>query len=335
MHLKIDQLFRTSARILYPQSIQLEAELCNVPGAHIDVIITTHNFPELANATIKNYLCLEKESKLHLIVVESSGRQSVFDKIYRHPQVSRILLKTDIDIRGHVHGYGSYGMALSSAVGAHFSQAPLIFFSHSDMLATKENFLSWLAGKLVGKTRLASFTQRHFIPFTGCMLMTRDLLQEQNIDWAPLDTNEVLGPLGLENLAKTIHHLRGIDCGEQYVYSELQRGNPVFVCASRGGSKDWWHDPLDYYNVDVTHLWKQISDANLAMTFAPLQTNRTNFEQTYAHVLRASTKGWWPFEKSKFWRYSFDDQGDLVFIHYGRGTTLRAVRRWLRFAHQR
>lgn len=334
MVFQTQKLFCTEDVVLYPKEIEAYADLKKdaIEDAEIDVIITAHDLPHMTNLTVENYLLHERTLKIHIIVVESSTKDSVFEKLYQHPRVSRVLLKKDVLIKGKVHGYGSYGLALSAAVGVNLSRAPYVFFSHPDMIACKDGFLNFLKSKLVGNTRIAGFTQRHAIPLMGTMMVAREVLKNPKLDMLPRDTNPLLEAAGLSEVAQTVYHLNHTDCGEQYIYDELAKHNPVYICASRGGSEDWWKHPLGYYEGSSSdELLEAVAKSKSSLVYAPLKCEKAHFEKKHKDLIKAGHEGFWLFEKPKWWRYSFDDQGDLIFVHHGRGTTLKAVKRWLSY----
>ncbi|MGE4231751.1 MAG: glycosyltransferase family 2 protein [Bacteriovoracia bacterium] len=325
------EYFKTADKDLYPEKINLTCKLQNSQArqADVDIIIGSHNLASITNLTIQSYLRYETDLKIHIIVVESSGKDTVFRDIIDHPQVSKVLLD-NISIKGKVHGYGSYGLALSNAIGIQLSRSPLIFFSHSDMVACKPQFISYLKSKL-GPARAASFTQRHIIPFVGCMLVTRQLLEERTIDWLPMDENPYLKETGLLPLGEMVTHLNHIDCGEQYIYYELAQHRPIYISASRGGSTDWWKDPMGYYDLAPEALTAWVKQTGASLNFGHLNCTKEKFKQKHLDLINAGQEGFWVFQKPKWWRYCFDDSGDLIFIHHGRGSTEREVKRWVRF----
>jgi hypothetical protein len=326
--IKSQQLFCTEDAHLYPAEVECVADMRPF-NAEIDVIVTAHNFPELTNVTLENYVLLQKDA--HIVVVESSGDDKVFDKLLKHERVSRILLKTDVRIKSREHGFGSYGMALSAAVGAHLTRAPLLFFSHSDMIACQPNFLSYLRGKLTGGVRLASFTQRHMIPFSGSMLITRELIEEKGLDWLPMNGNPLLPRMPMKTLLPDNKLLGQIDCGEQYIFSEFAHGRPMYIAATRGGSLDWWKDLFAYFELPTEEIRAKTIAAEPRLQLGELRTDRERFAREHADVIKAGKDKWYYFEKPKWWRWSFDDEGRLIFIHYGRGTTFRAAKRWINY----
>ena len=334
-------LFRSEQAGIYPERIEALADLCDVP-AEIDIVVTGHRFPELTNAAVDSFFRHEPSTRLHVVVVESSGDPEVFDRLRTGDRISRILLTEDVNVLGHQHGPGSYGQSLSAAVGSSVSQAPHVFFSHSDMLAVADGFLSWLRTKLTEERRVAGFTSRGVLPFTGGMLIARTLLEEPGLDWAPLDENPFAPGTSLEHLLPLVYTNSGVDSGEQFIYSELVRRRPVFVAASRGGSTDWWQDPLGYYDASADEILAAVAATDTPIEYGELRITRREFEARYPNVIAAGKSGFWvrsptrPWrqEPPKWWRYSFDDDGRLVFIHYGRGTMGRMVRRWLRFARR-
>jgi hypothetical protein len=334
-------LFRSAATRLYPERIEALADLRDL-DAEIDVVVTGHGLPELTNAAVDSFLRHERATNLHVVVVESSGDRRVFDRLRTEERISRVLLAEDVRILGRRHGPGSYGQSLSSAVGTAVSRAPHVFFSHSDMLAVSDGCLSWLRTKLTGERRIAGFTSRGVIPFTGAMLVSRALLEEPALDWGPLDDNPFVVGTPFEQVLPLVSTNTGVDSGEQFIYSELAQGRPVYVAASRGGSKDWWQDPLGYYDASADEILAAVAASRTPIEYGELRITRSEFEARYPHVIAAGRSGiwvrsptrWWRQEPPKWWRCSFDDDGRLVFIHLARGTMGRMVRRWLRFARE-
>ena len=178
----IKKLFKTDAALnVLPETIVVHHDLRLNEKAKIDIIINGYNKSELSNATAQNYLLLEDKIPVNIIIVESSGSQEVFNKLIIHKKVSKILIE-DHKASHSKYGTGSYGMSISSAVGFFFSKSPYLFFSHNDMIALKKDFLGNLLRQLNNTTRIASFTQRHVIPFTGCMLIDRNVITNSETD---------------------------------------------------------------------------------------------------------------------------------------------------------
>lgn len=331
LSLRRDELFVRSDRELLPEAIDLLVDRAAC-AAEIDVVIPAHRTPELTNAAIRSLLRRERDATIHVVVVEDSGRDDDLDAIVRDERVTRVLLRTDGEVRGKVHGLGSYGMALACAVGVRLASAPYVFVSHSDMVVTRTNPVSFLRSKLVGGVRVAAYTQRGLVPLTGGALFDRTLLEEPGLDWLPLDENLFAPGTPLESILPLVYTNAAVDCGEQFVYSELAGGRPVHVCASRGGSDDWWKDPLGYYDLPAEEIRAAVARAGVPLRYAPLPTTREEFARRYRHVIDASTAGWWVREPRKYWRYCFDDGGNLMLVHHARGTLKGDTRRWLRFA---
>jgi hypothetical protein len=329
--LRRDELFASADRELLPETIDLLVDRAS-GAAEIDVLIPAHGTPELTNAAIGSLLRHERDATIHVLVVEGSGRREDFDAIVRDERVTRVLRLTDAEVAERMHGHGSYRMALSCAVGVRLSTAPHVFVSHSDMVTTETNAVSFLRSKLAGGARVAAYTQRGLVPLTGGVLFDRTLLEEPGLDWLPIPENPFAPGTPLESVLPLVYTNVGVDCGEQFLYSELARGRPVYVCASRGGSSDWWKDPLGYYDVPAEEIRAAVARAGVPLRYAPLPTTREEFERRYRHVIDASNARWWVREPRKYWRYCFDDEGNLALVHHGRGTLKGDTRRWLRFA---
>lgn len=343
VNIPISKLFKSSISLNYfPPDIDTFV-VNNYEECEIDIIINGYNYPELTNATVSNYLKYEKNCDFNIIIVESSGNIKIFDKIISGPRISKILIQ-DYDLKNNPnvrYGSGSFAMSLSAAVGTYLSKSKYIFYSHSDMLAIKPNFLSSLLNKLDDKTRIASFTIRHLIPFTGCMLIDRNAIDECDLDWMLyydniyIDGTECLkNLLSLEKKSSnpdSISCMRWIDCGEAFIYAEIQRGNRVFAGASIGGNDDYWKSVWDYLYLGKNTL-ELIQDCNCGIVYSPLNIDKASFENRYGNILDFSKSLFFEGERNnrKYWRYCFDDEGDLCFIHHGRGISSRKVKRWLK-----
>src|SRR3989338_4527146 len=102
----VKKLFKTKEALTFlPENIRVSAQLRPCPS-DIDVIICGFGFPELTNATIKNYLSMEKSLQVHIIVVDSSGSLQDWNKIVTHARVSKILIH-DFDAKHPTRGQGS------------------------------------------------------------------------------------------------------------------------------------------------------------------------------------------------------------------------------------
>jgi hypothetical protein len=324
-------LFTSAGASLYPERIHALADLRDM-DAEIDVVIPAHGTPEMTNLAIRSILRQERAASIHVIVVEGSGRRTDVEAVVPDERVTRVLRVTDTEVADKRHGPGSYRMALSCAVGIRLSSAPHVFVCHSDMVATASNAVSFLRSKLVDGVRAAGYTQRGLVPLTGGLLLDRKLVTEPGLDWLPMDDNPFARGTPLEDLLPLVYTNTGVDCGEQFLYAELARGAPVHVCASRGGSEDWWKDPLGYYELSAEEIREAVARAGVPLRYAPLTTSRDEFARRYPAVIAASERGWWVREPRKYWRYCFDDAGDLALVHHARGTLKGETRRWLKFA---
>lgn len=336
--IEINQLFKTkSALKVLPETISVWHNI-KLPVAKIDIIINSYNNPELTNETALNYILLEDKIPINIIIVESSGSMTVFNQLINHKKVWKILIENH-KASHPVYGTGSYGMAISSAVGFYFSKSPYVFFSHSDMLALKKDFLAHLLSKLDAHTRMASFTQRHIIPFTGCMLLNRELINESESDWLLYDTNQYIEKNNFLKAICELKHERNlnipcdwIDAGESYIYEEIIKGNKVYVGSSFGGTKGLY-TPFQILGITQKEL-NALSESPIIYDKQDIDIE--SFKKKYKFVIDASKKWenirWFLRRKKNYWRYSLDNNQDLIFIHHGRGTR-RSVNRWLKFAN--
>ena len=118
---------------------------------------------DLTNLAVRSYLRRERDATINVLVVESGSREA-FEEIEVHEGVSRVLLITDVGVLGRRHGPGSCGLSAATGAGVALTRSRHVFFSHSDMVACRDGFLSFLRTKLVDGARLAGFTQRGVIP---------------------------------------------------------------------------------------------------------------------------------------------------------------------------
>lgn len=331
-----NSLFKTKEALsILPETITVWHEL-NLQKAQIDLIITGFNRPDLSNATALNYILLENELPVNIIIVESSGNKNVYEQLLNHKKVSKILVD-DPKVSHPMHGSGSYGMAITAAVGFYFSKSDYVFFSHNDMIALKKDFLNHLLTKLNENIRIASFTQRHVIPFTGCMLIDRNVIENSQTDWLLYDKNPYIKQSRfLQEICKIHENGKSglkcdwIDAGEAFIYEELTKNKQLYVAASFGGTKGLWKTPFDLLKMHK----KDITDIENRIFYGERKISKTEFKKNYKFVLKAGKKWenlkWFISRKKNYWRYSLDDEGDLVFIHHGRGTN-RSINRWLKF----
>ncbi len=335
--IQTNKLFKTKEALnILPETFEVCHDLHLNENAKVDIIINGYDKPELSNATALNYILLEDKIPVNIIIVESSGKPEIFEKLINHEKVSKILIE-DRKITHPVYGTGSYGMSVSAATGLYFSKSEYVFFSHNDMIALKKDFLEFLISKLNDEIRIASFTQRHVIPFTGCMLADRKMLKNSETDWLLYDKNHYIEK---NDFLKKLCSLKKeknlklpcdwIDSGEAFIYEETTKGKKVFAAASFGGTKGLEKTPFDIAGTSK----HEIEKIGNAIIFGKLAISKKEFKNRYKFVIKAGKKWenlrWMLSRKKNYWRYSFDDRGELIFIHHGRGTR-RSINRWLKF----
>ncbi|MBN2503057.1 MAG: hypothetical protein JXB38_19915 [Anaerolineales bacterium] len=309
--LRSRELFPTYRGDLIPKNIYVLADQCDTE-ADIDVVIGTYNQPREVNAAIENYLALEKQARLHIWVVDDSHRPWAFTGIKKDPRVSRVLILNKVratDRRYAGNNWASNGASVAAQIGMNLGTARYGFFSHTDMMGYKENFLSYLLSKMDADTPVAAFTQRHVFPFTGGMLYDKRNFAGLAVDWMPKQDNHYVIP-GLEPFRDQVSHYASIDSGEQIPLEAFQRGQKAYICASRGITGDYLGDPLNGY--DFTK--QAVMAAGAPVHFAPLNTDAEQFARRYPELAT-------PY--NAMWRKSFDEDGAVIFIHRGRGTTNR------------
>jgi hypothetical protein len=304
-----ERLFSPDHLIKFPPGINVLAHVRELE-ADVDVVIGAHGQAEEVNLTIENYLALEKHTRLRIWVIESSGKLSNFFKIHNLPEVNRIFILdhlrcTDRKFEGKF--FASNGAAVAAAIGNYFGNARYTFFSHTDMMGYKLNPLTFLLSKLDSDTPIASFMQRNILPFTGGMIFAKEYFHNLPVDWLPRSNNPYSMPW-LKQLQNQIEPLSWIDTGEELVFETLARGQKVFVCASYGATGDFFGHPLDRYGIKNEDLAK----FNLGIKYAFEEISREAFETKYPQFARSD---------NAMWRKCFNDQGEVIFIHRGRGTS--------------
>jgi hypothetical protein len=329
-------VFKTSNKKLFPEIIDIKGEL-NSNKADVDIIIASYRFPELTNLTIQNYLKYETNLKINILVVESAGDKKIYDQLIQKKNVSRILISQDVKIN-HRFGTPSFGLALSYQIGQQLGSSKYIFFSHCDMLAIENNFLSYIVSKLNDNTRIASFTQRHIIPFTGCMIAKREAIEELKTDWLPQDNNNYLNVIeGLKFIDKNklTPLIEWIDCGEAILYEELSKDNSIYICSSVGGSDDLQKTPFDYFEANATKTKDILTKSGIKIVYEKLPEINERFVKKNKKIFKPSI-GFLnsPKKPDKYWRYTVNGEGEIIFIHHGRGTTKREVKDWIKFSRK-
>lgn len=308
-HISRDALFYSIEGNQFPDRIIVLGEI-KPYQADIDVIIGGHGQPELINLVIENYLALEKKLSVHIIVVDSSRNLSMIKRIIGGPRVSRILILSNPTCITRSHGgqfWASNGAALAAQIGIALGSSRYAFFSHSDMIGYRENLFSFLLSKLDDNTPLAAFTQRHVLPFTGGMLWDKSYFNPLMVDWLPKAENQYHFPW-LDQLRNRIDAINWIDSGEHLIYEMLRRDHRAYVCASRGTTGDYFGNPMAYYGFTDQELNK----INIPIHYAPNSLSQEAFAEKYPEFTSL---------ENAMWRKCFDDDGNVVFIHRGRGTT--------------
>jgi hypothetical protein len=157
------------------------------------------------------------------------------------------------------------------------------------------------------------------------------VLEQPGVDWlAILDDNPFLACTGLAALAEAVPSLRFVDCGEQLIYAELAAGRPVVAGASRGGSGDWWRDPLDYYETEPEALRRAVADAGVPIRYERVGIDHVAFARRNPTLLPPRRRLW--RRDAVRWRYGLDDEGRPLFVHHGRGSSRPSLRAWRRLA---
>ena len=308
MQIRREKLFLLDQAAIIPPKVSLLADIKEFE-ADVDVVIGTHGQVEEVNQTIQNYLALEKQLRLRIWVIESSKRSLGFLKIFSSPQVNRILILNSLHHTSRKSGrfYASNGAAVAAAIGNYLGSAPYTFFSHTDMMGYKLNPFSFLLSKIDAHTPVASFTQRHILPFTGGMLYEKEYFRNISADWPPRSHNPYLMPW-LKQFQQLIEPLNWIDAGEQLIFEALSRGRRAYICHSRGSTGDFFGHPLANYGIKNEDL----AEFHIGIQYASEKISRERFEEKYPELTLGDNASW---------RKCFDDLGDVIFIHRGRGNS--------------
>ncbi len=317
---------------LYPEEVQIYTE-DNFPKTEVDIILPTYNNYQLCNQTIINYLKQERKIDFKIIVVDTGGSLRKSKKIINHDKVFKIIYNDDPSVKPPKYR-ASNSLALAASIGLHYSHAPYVFISHDDMFAYKENFLTYLFTKLDNNTRIASFTQRHFIPFTGCMLFKREAFEESKYDLRVYDNNPFANHTGIvQSLIKAGFDdaINWMDFGESVIYNEMMNHRGIYVAPSVGFNYDYWLSPLDNFKISRETFFNILKEEDVNITYGHLNSDKNEFDNKYSNILEVSQSFALQRNKRKYWRYCFDDTGELSFAHIGRGTSFRQNKRWLKF----
>lgn len=313
LRIKSTTLFQQAEAERFPQHITILADH-TARHADIDVVICSHNQADIVNLIVNNYMKLESDARLHFYLVESSRNPFSFFRLCSGPCITRVQFLSRIPCTEKKEGgrfWASNGVALAAHIGLHFATSKYFFLSHADMMAYKKNFLSFLLSKLSEQTPLASFTQRHILPFTGCMLYDRTMFEMNRSSWLPLHENSYQ-ITSVNSFKDRIDALQWLDVGEQLILDLIQQNRRAFVCASRGGSLDKYEHPLNSAGIDISDL----HNAGLPVNYANLVLSRGDFILKYPELAGGQPASW---------RKCFDDEDDVVFIHQGRGASRNSV----------
>lgn len=292
----------------FPEEVDLYIDREPTEKADVDIVIGTYRNSVAAQLVVENFLLLEKKAKVHVWLVETSGSRQAFDSLPQGERISRVYLNTPLqstEMRTGGRMAPSNGCGLSAQIGFHFGKARYAFFSHTDMMGYKENFISFLKSKLSDDVPLASFTLRHVYPFSAGAIYDKKFFEESaRADWLPLHEN-IIANEKLDALASKIPEITWVDAGEQLVRDALDRGKKLYVTESRGASDAWFREP---------RFWRKIGPKDFEGTgvqLADMTANRLDCIKNESEL----------FLGCLGWRKSFDDTGDVMFIHRGRGTS--------------
>ena len=307
-----DVLFRAPEGKRFPERITILTDAREYE-ADVDVVIGAYRQPDEVNLTVENYLALERKLRVHVFVIEASQHPPVFWTIRGGPQVTRVFILTNprVTNRRYESWCGSFSVGLTMQLASYLGRSRYLFFSHTDMMGYQENFLSFLVSKLRSDCPLASFGQRHVIPFTGGMVYEKGYFRDLAVDWLPRRENPFVVPR-LDAWRSRIEALNWLDTGEQLVFAALSRGHRVYACASRGTKQDFFGEEMGQYGVSS----RDVMVLQAGIECGPEKLDRESFARKYPEFAG---------DENGMWRKSFDDEGNVVFIHRGRGTSRARV----------
>ena len=301
-------LFRSSEGENFPWI--LHYRVAGIPvRCDVDVIIGSHGQMDYANEIIRNYRNLEKKLKIQFIVVETHPEKFHFQKIIQAEDVIGIWIPKEYTamIKGAKNKWGaSNALALAFELGAYNGKSDSIFFSHSDMMGCRENFISWIHSKLNKSTTMASFSQRHLYPFTAGMIVTRERWENFTYDSLPKDYNRYHFNREL-CCKKFISRSQSVDIGEDYVNEILESKERIYISDSYGiKGRPQGHAFYDEYEIKREEHEK--FPKNICYAIAEIDWKQ--FDKTYPELAT---------QEYSMWRKSFSERGELLFIHAGRG----------------
>ncbi len=278
--------------------------------ADVDIVIASHGQQELACEVASNYLRLEHQKRIHVIIIESSRPYRPVPSKWHHENISWVWLMSAPACTQRRHDgtfWASNGVALAAELGGYLGSSSWLFFSHVDMMAYRENFLSFLFSKVGPSRPLASFSQRHILPFSGGMLYDKTYVRGLGADWLPKRSNDH-DLVDWQQFRQRIQHLNWIDAGEELILKTIADGRRAYVCASRGSSADWFGDPLSGHDISM----QELKETDIGIDYGECNITRAELASNYPDLASPD---------NAVFRKSFDDEGRVVFLHQGRGAS--------------
>lgn len=274
--------------------------------ADVDVLISTVGDMRHIAELVRNYQALEKKLKIHIWLAFAETDFLAFARAPQGDGITRVMLLNNpvpwLRITRNPLVW-SISAALCAQAGIYFGRAPYFFYSHEDMMALKENFLTFLRLKINPGRPMASFFQRHLIPHSGGMMIRKDFFQNEGVDFLPLKDNP-FSVSGLNVFEARVPSVKWVDAGEQYVYRALEKKAHMYICECHGGKHGPLNDPVEMWQVKRS----EVHAAEWNVDYAPCK----------AKTAVVNDNGFSPL-----WWQAFDDAGEPIFMHRARGSAQR------------
>lgn len=179
--------------------------------ADVDIIMPAYKDRAMANCAAKTFFHFEKNLKMRIIFVDNSGSQKPFESFDN--RVTSVSIPDEVFNFTDDCGKMSHSNAYALEVGKSFCKAPYIFVCHNDVIAFKENWLTYLHNKMKDY-KLAAFLRDNIrinAAHVSGFMFDRKFFENKNVGFWPA--------------SKPTR-----DVGDEYSYYMQQNNLPYFVC---------------------------------------------------------------------------------------------------------
>jgi len=183
----------------------------NVKNSDVDILMPAFKERTMSQLAARSFFHFEKNLKLRLFFIDPSGKQKPFDAGPYQEHTSFISIPNEHFSVSKKSGKMSHSNAYCLEVGRQFCTAPYVFVCHNDVLAYREDWLSYLVDKM-SAYKLAAFLRdnvRIKAAHVSGFLYTRDYF-DKAVFW-PQDFPEQ-------------------DVGDNFSYYLQRKNEPYFVC---------------------------------------------------------------------------------------------------------